>query len=58
VDELLRINHEEYDTFKPKDDRQRVQCLRQICRYICGRTAGEILAAYAMATMDDDKPEI
>ena len=55
VDELLRINHDEYKAFKPKNDRQRVQCLRWICAYICGRTAGEILAAYAMATMVNPK---
>jgi hypothetical protein len=53
VDELLRINHEEYNEFEPKNDRQRVQCLRWICSYICGRTAGEILAAYSLATMPD-----
>jgi hypothetical protein len=52
VDELLRINHEDYDTFKPKDDRHRVQCLRWLCVFICGLTAGEIMAAYAIATMD------
>jgi hypothetical protein len=56
VDELLRINHDDYDRFKPRNDRHRVQCLRYLCIYICGRTAGEILAAYAMATMDDGSP--
>jgi uncharacterized protein YutE (UPF0331/DUF86 family) len=57
VDELLRINHEDYNAFKPKNDRQRVQCLRWICAYVCGRTAGELLAAYAIATMSDPEPE-
>jgi hypothetical protein len=51
VDELLRINHEEYTAFNPKNDRQRVQCLRWICTFVCGRTAGEIEAAYSMVTM-------
>ena len=50
VDEMLRINHDEYDVFKPKNDRKRVQFLRQICTYICGRIAGEILGAYVVAT--------
>jgi hypothetical protein len=51
VDEMLRINHDDYKAFNPKNDRQRVQCLRWICTYICGRTAGEIIAAYTVATM-------
>jgi hypothetical protein len=53
VDELLRINHEDYSAFKPKNDRQRVQALRWLCIYICGRVAGTIDAAYAIATMPD-----
>jgi hypothetical protein len=51
VDELLRINHEDYDGFKPKNDRERIRGLRWICAGVCGRVAGEIHAAYAMATM-------
>lgn len=55
VDELIRINHEEYKAFNPKNDRQRVQCLRSICTFICGKTAGEIEAAYAIAAITDSE---
>ena len=59
VDELLRINHADYRAFSPKNDRQRVQCLCWICSCscVCGRTAGEIDAAYALATMDGPQTE-
>lgn len=50
LDELLRINVEDYDNFSPKSDRERISILRSICYGICGRTSGEITAAYFMST--------
>ena len=55
LDEMLRVNSEDYDTFKPKDDRERIRYLRYICLYICGRVSGEALAGYVMATRADRK---
>jgi hypothetical protein len=52
LDGMLRINHEDYSEFKPKDDRERIRCLRLICIYICAWTAGSIDAAYVMTTLD------
>jgi uncharacterized protein YutE (UPF0331/DUF86 family) len=49
LDEMLRINHEDYTDFKPKDDRERIRILRWVCAYICGRTSGEIYGAYIAA---------
>jgi uncharacterized protein YutE (UPF0331/DUF86 family) len=46
VDELLRINHEDYNSFQPKNDRQRIQVLRWICAFACGRISGQILGAF------------
>jgi hypothetical protein len=50
VDELLRINHADYDTFKPKNDRERIRVLRWICAAICGRVSGEVHAAHYTST--------
>ena len=48
-DEMLRINSENYDVFKPKNDRERISRLRVLCAYVCGRIAGEVSAAYYIA---------
>lgn len=48
-DEMLRINSEDYDAFKPKNDRERISRLRILCAYVCGRVAGEVSAAHFMA---------
>ncbi len=53
LDEMLRINSEDYESFKPKNDRERIRQLRWICAFICGRVAGEAEAAYMMATRAD-----
>lgn len=53
LDEMLRINSEDYETFKPKNDRERIRHLRWICGFICGRVAGEAEAAYVVATRAD-----
>lgn len=53
LDEMLRVNSEDYETFKPKNDRERIRHLRSICAFICGRVAGEAEAAYVMATRVD-----
>lgn len=42
LDEMLQINEEDYTDFKPKDDRDRIRCLREICIYICTWTAVNI----------------
>jgi hypothetical protein len=53
VDEMLRINHEDYENFNPKSDRERIRMLRWICNYICGLVSGNILAAYTLAKRDE-----
>jgi hypothetical protein len=45
LDEILRLYNEDYETFSVKDDRDRIKYLRWICRFICGRVAGEMLGA-------------
>lgn len=55
LDEMLRVNHEDYDNFKPKNDRERIRFLRSICIFICGCVAGLIEASYVMAKMDEKK---
>jgi len=57
VDELLRINHEDYDAFTPKNDRERVRCLRSLCQYICGTVAGKIEAVFVLAINTDIVPK-
>ena len=51
VDELLRINHEDYDEFTPRDDRERIKLLRRICIFVCALVAGKIEAAYFISTI-------
>jgi hypothetical protein len=55
VDELLRINHEDYESFRPKNDRERISCLRAICIFVCGMTAGIIEASYYMAASGEER---
>lgn len=50
VDEMLRINSDDYDEFKIKSDRERISRLRSLCGVICGRVAGESMAAHVVAT--------
>lgn len=52
-DEMLRINHEDYNDFKPKNDTGRIRVLRWICISICGYVSGQIEAAYVMAKKDE-----
>jgi hypothetical protein len=49
LDEVLRINSEDYDHFSIKNDRERVTHLRWIVRYCCGSIAGQMMGEYAMA---------
>jgi hypothetical protein len=51
LDEMLRINSNDYDEFKLKSDRERIRHIRAICNFICGRVAGEALGAHVMATL-------
>ena len=55
LDEMLLINSEDYDAFKVKNDRERISRLRSICAFICGRVAGESLAAHVVATHLTDR---
>ncbi len=55
LDEMLRINSEDYDAFTVKNDRERISRLRSICAFICGRVAGESLAAHVTATLLKDR---
>jgi len=48
VDELIRINSEDYDTLEIKSDKQRISGLRKICLWVCGFTAGVIIGEYAV----------
>lgn len=57
VDELLQINHEDYRAFKPKNDRERIQALRWLCSFICGRVSGEILGAYFVLARRNSDPK-
>ncbi len=50
LDEMLRVNGEDYDSFEVKSDRERISRLRAICAHICGRVAGETLAAHVFAS--------
>lgn len=47
-DEVLRINAEDYEGFRPKNDRERIGMLRRLCSFICGRISGEIRGTYAV----------
>lgn len=44
IDEMLRINSDDYDNFRIEDDRQRVRMLRRMCSFISGRLIGEVQA--------------
>lgn len=44
VDEMIRINSEDYNGFEITTDQQRVSRLRSICYFMCGRAAGESAA--------------
>jgi len=44
IDELLRINSEDYDDFKTPSLQERIRGLRQITQFICGITSGLIEA--------------
>lgn len=46
LDEILRINHEEYLEFQPKNDTERIRVLRWICQFTGGRVAGEITSSF------------
>lgn len=42
LDEMLRVNHEDYRNWVAKNDRERIRGLKLICAYICGRVAAEV----------------
>jgi len=44
LDEMIRINSEDYEDFSMASDRERIRRLRWICYAIAGRTAGEVSA--------------
>lgn len=48
VDEMLRINSDDYDNFQVPNDRYRIRHLRSICVYISGYVGGRALASFYM----------
>ncbi len=56
VDEMLRVNSGDYDTFEVKDDRDRVRRLRMVCHFICGKISGQIQAQLVMANRSLSAP--
>jgi len=46
LDEIFKINSEEYKDLVLKNDRERIKHLRSICAFICGRVAGEMMGSY------------
>lgn len=42
VDEMLRVNSEDYDEFEIRTDRDRIRHLRWLCMLICGYVAGRL----------------
>ena len=48
LDEILRINDEDYENFDVTTDRQRVTRLRWVCRYLCARVAGQMMGEFAV----------
>ncbi|MEQ8898532.1 MAG: hypothetical protein RID23_15710 [Roseovarius sp.] len=55
LDEILRINSEDYDNFSVSTDRQRVTRLRQLCYYLCGRVAGQIKGEFAVVRSFEER---
>jgi hypothetical protein len=47
VDELLRINAEDYDTYRPKNDRERIRGLKLMCALVTGFICGYARAHYS-----------
>lgn len=45
LDEMIRVNSDDYDDFKMTSDRERIRRLRSICFAIAGLTAGEVSAS-------------
>jgi hypothetical protein len=41
VDEMIRVNSENYSGFELSNDQQRVTLLRNLCFFICAKVAGE-----------------
>ncbi len=54
VDELLRINSEDYGAFTPKHDRERIQALRWVCAFICGLVSGLAMGEYFATKCQSD----
>jgi len=51
VDELIRINHDDYEAVEIKNDKQRIASLRNICIWICNFTAGLMMGTYAVVRL-------
>ena len=56
IDELLRINAEDYRGFKISSDSDRIRGLKYLCNYISGRLAGRIEAHVVMSAKPDSTP--
>lgn len=46
VDELIRINAEDYPTYRPKDDRERIRALKMMCVFVSGYVVGKAWGHY------------
>lgn len=57
VDEMLRINSDDYDQFAAANDRQRIRHLKAICLHINGLVSGILMASYSFSTLRDEAPE-
>jgi hypothetical protein len=52
VDELLRINAEDYDTYLPKNDRERIRGLKMMCHFVLGYISGHIHSHFHYSSRD------
>ena len=52
LDEMLRINSEDYKCFNVTSDRDRIRRLRYLCNFLCGMVSGLIIGTYASVTRE------
>lgn len=56
VDEMLRVNSEDYADFKIKDDRERVRRLRWLCNLLAGHISAQIAVQIYFRRTDTEAP--
>jgi len=52
LDEMLRVNSDDYDFFKVASDRERIRLLRNVCAGLCGLISGIIIGTYAFVARE------